>query len=165
MQLLIKPTTKESSAFYTDHKYNRPDDAGFDLIVPRDTRVYFKSTTKIDLEVIIVLTGTDKDLHYVITPRSSISGTALRLSNSIGVIDKKYRGSLLVALDYHDLCVERPLDLEVELWSGRQYSIVPAGTRLVQLLAVQIADISGYEIVDSHDTTERSDNGFGSTGV
>jgi len=36
---------------------------------------------------------------YILAPRSSISKTVLRMSNSIGIIDMGYRGNVKVAVD------------------------------------------------------------------
>jgi dUTP pyrophosphatase len=36
---------------------------------------------------------------YMLVPRSSISKTPLRLANSIGIIDKSYRGKVMVKVD------------------------------------------------------------------
>jgi dUTP pyrophosphatase len=42
---------------------------------------------------------TQPDHAYMIIPRSSLAKTPLRLANSIGIIDKSYRGELMAKVD------------------------------------------------------------------
>jgi len=176
MHLKIQPLTPETLSFYGNHNYNLQGDCGYDLGLAKDTKVYFKATTKINLQVIIVGWETISDCDFtgqsfedqlpcdfLIVPRSSISKTALRLANAIGTIDKNYRGSLIVALDYLDLRTEQQLPLLTELETGFQYSILQKGTRLVQIIAPVFRQIDSTQIVSEHDTTERGDGSFGST--
>lgn len=176
MQLNIQPLTPETFSFYGDHNYNYAGDCGYDLGLPEDTKVYYKATTKINLQVIITGWESTSDcdfngqifeetwgLHYAIIPRSSIIKYPYRQANSVGLIDKNYRGSLSVAIDYLDLLTEIQPQQHVEEKTGRIYSIIEKGTRLFQLVPFQFNEISGKKIVDSHDTTERADGSFGST--
>ena len=41
----------------------------------------------------------EQNFGYMLVPRSSISKTPLRLANSIGIIDKSYRGKVMVKVD------------------------------------------------------------------
>ncbi len=41
----------------------------------------------------------EQNQGYMLVPRSSISKTPLRLANSIGIIDKGYRGKVMVKVD------------------------------------------------------------------
>lgn len=132
-------------------------DAGFDLYVP----INFNNLTdsiKIDYKIkcsavmeiynncqpsIIFPTG------YYIYPRSSISQTALRLANCVGIIDSGYRGNLMCAFDVKkSYCVDK-------------------FTRLTQICAPNLCPIV-VSIVDTledlGDKTIRGEGGFGSTG-
>ena len=69
------------------------------------------------------------------------------------VIDSDYRGEIIVAL-HNDSDSER---------------VVQAGDRIAQLVfhhAIVSAEVDGqsWEVVDSLDSTDRGDGGFGSTG-
>lgn len=169
MQLNIQPLTPESAFFYANHNYNYEGDCGYDLGLAEDTKVYYKATTKINLQVVITAWDTVADMtedscvDFLIAPRSSIANTALRLANCFGVIDKNYRGSLKIALDYHDLRTERQLPLLTEMETGFQYSVLPKGERLVQIIAPVFRTIDFKNLVTEHDATVRGDKGFGST--
>lgn len=176
MQLNIQPLTDSTLSFYGSHAHNYAGDCGYDLGLPEDTKVYFKATNKIDLQVIITGSETTSDvtydginfeetqfLHYAIIPRSSIIKLPYRISNSLGLIDKNYRGSLKIAIDYLDLLTEIQPQKHVEKETGRIYSVIEKGTRLFQLVPFCFKNIESKQIVDSHDTTERADGGFGST--
>ncbi len=176
MQLNIQPLTPDTLYFYGNHNYNYAGDCGYDLGLAEDTKVYFKATNKIDLQVIITGSETTSDvsydginfeetqfLHYAIIPRSSIVKYPYRQSNGIGLIDKNYRGSLKVVIDYLDLLTEIQPQQYVEEKTGRIYSIIEKGTRLFQLVPICFDHIESKHIVNSHDTTERADGGFGST--
>lgn len=178
MQLNIQPLTPETLSFYGSHDYNYAGDCGYDLGLAEDTKVYFKATTKIDLQVIITGSETITDvsydginfeetqfLHYAIIPRSSIIKYPYRQSNGIGLIDKNYRGSLCAAIDYLDLLTEIQPQKHVEQETGRIYSVIEKGTRLFQLVPFQFNEISNKKIVRNQTDTERQGNGFGSTGV
>lgn len=178
MQLNIQPLTPETLSFYGSHDYNYAGDCGYDLGLADDTKVYFKATNKIDLQVIITSSETISDvtydginfeetqfLHYAIIPRSSIVKYPYRQSNGIGLVDKSYRGSLRAVIDYLDLLTEIQPQKHVEKETGRIYSILEKGTRLFQLVPFCFHQIESKHIVTAHDTTERAGNGFGSTGV
>lgn len=176
MQLNIQPLTPETLSFYGSHNYNYAGDCGYDLGLAEDTKVYFKATTKIDLQVIITAWEAIPDCDFtgqmfedqlscdfLVVARSSISKYPLRISNAIGTIDKNYRGSLQVCLDYLDIRTEKALPLIVEQETGFQYSVLPKGTRLVQIIAPVFRQINTTQIVDKHGITERGTGGFGST--
>lgn len=178
MQLNIQPLTPDTFAFYGSHDYNYAGDCGYDLGLPEDTKVYYKATTKVSLQVIITAweTITDCDftgqnfeetwgVHYAIIPRSSIIKYPYRQANSVGLIDKNYRGSLNVAIDYLDLLTEIQPQKYVEKETGKIYSVIEKGTRLFQLVPFQFNDIRGKQIVTTQDDTERQSGGFGSTGI
>ena len=79
-------------------------------------------------------------------PRSSVSKTTLNLSNSVGVIDSGYRGSIMLKYNYTD--------------EGNVYSV---GDRVGQLLILPYPQITFRES-EILDYSERGAGGFGSTG-
>lgn len=72
----------------------------------------------------------------------------LRLSNSCAVIDSDYRGNVLVSL-YND----SPIPQTIE-----------PGDRIAQFILHKVYDCE-FEVTDELSNTERSEGGFGSTGV
>jgi dUTP pyrophosphatase len=86
-------------------------------------------------------------ISYFIYPRSSISKTKLRLSNSVGVIDSGYRGELMLALDNIS---DQPVTVE-------------RGSRLAQIVIGADVKIKKINRVVGFATTTRGARGFGST--
>lgn len=84
---------------------------------------------------------------YYLYPRSSISKTPLRMSNSTGIIDAGYRGEIIAKVDN---------------LSSSDYNI-EKGTRLFQICDASLEPIE-LDVVDSLSDTTRGDGGFGSTG-
>lgn len=89
----------------------------------------------------------NKPTGYWLVPRSSISNTPLRMSNSIGLIDAKYRGYIMAKVDN---------------LSEHSYHIAK-GTRLFQLVGPTLEPIT-FELVNQLSDTSRGEGGFGSTG-
>jgi len=131
-------------------------DSGFDLASPISISVeeglffidfkvkgaMYKSDEPIDITNIDISKYTPS--AYYLYPRSSISKTSFRLANSVGIIDRGYRGNLGAYFDCKDGMVEM-------------------GERLVQLCSPTLDPF--YVIsTDSLSFTERGTNGFGSTG-
>lgn len=84
----------------------------------------------------------------IILPRSSMGmKTGLRLSNSAGVIDQGYLGQLGVIYDN----------------IGDTDYIINAGDRIAQLLVMPCYQFKA-EVVDTLESTDRGEGGFGSSG-
>ena len=87
--------------------------------------------------------------NYWMVPRSSISKTGRMMLNSVGVIDKSYRGELMSFL-----------------WNTTDSAVtVSKGSRLVQIVAGDMGDMTSMTVVDRLPTSERGSGGFGSTGI
>ena len=130
-------------------------DAGFDLFSPVMDRFEVGKPKRHSLNVkcranLVFPDGSRKPVGFFMYPRSSISKTSLRLSNSVGVIDSGYRGELMCAFD----CFYRDY-------------LVSEGDRLVQVVAPGMVPIIA-RLVDNEedlgDITVRGSGGFGSTG-
>ena len=137
-------------------------DAGFDLFCPISEIVHSKTSIWVDMQVKAAAFTPDepcearRPVSYYMYPRSSISKTPLRLSNSVGVIDSGYRGSLITAL-YHSGVVSEKF--------GENYHI-NRFVRLVQICSPTLGPVF-VEIVDTEEelgSTERGAGGFGSSG-
>ncbi len=78
----------------------------------------------------------------------------VRLANCVGVIDSDFRGEVRVKLTSDDFSAD---DRNVPLF-------VKSGDRIAQAMLVPAQRIE-FNVVDELSTTERGNNGFGSTGV
>jgi hypothetical protein len=144
-------------------------DSGFDLFIPTkvDSKdflyadiVYGHETSfmTIDHYVRCAMTliddqGKSYPSAYYMYPRSSISKTPLRLTNSVGIIDSGYRGNLIAKVDFLGN-------------HGRSFAITP-GMRLFQVCNPLLRPFDGVELVSSPEElgrTTRGTGGFGSTG-
>lgn len=157
-ELEICPIDSTKTNFYTA-KYDCSDsNAGYDLYASEDVHVEqtpqfipFGVSVRL-LKVEHMPGGTSNDFlktdsHFWLVPRSSIYKTGLIMANSIGVIDKSYRG-----------------ELKAPVWSMTANSNVSRGDRLFQIVAPDMGWIRNIRIVDSLPDTSRGAGGFGSTG-
>ena len=144
MKLYIKVLNDTARNYYENHGHFHPGDAGLDLYVLEDI-VFEPGETK--LIKLGISCQPEDGIAYFLMPRSSISKTSLRMSNSIGLIDGGYRGEIMACCD----------NIKTEKYS------VKKGERLFQLVAANCSEIT-YEIKDKLDGTSRGDGGFGSTG-
>lgn len=145
MNLLLKPFSLEVKNLYSDHDHFHDGDAGLDLFIVHEQTIAAGESAFIHLQ--IACSNTDNK-PYLLMPRSSISKTPLRLSNSIGLIDAGYRGEIIAAVDN---IKDIPYKIE-------------AGQRLFQLVAMDGSPIH-FKIVDELSETTRGGGGFGSTGT
>jgi dUTP pyrophosphatase len=133
-------------------------DAGFDLFTPFDTQCAGGSVAKINFSVrtsaqIVCENGKVFNTGFQMCPRSSLSGTPLRLANSIGIIDSGYRGDLIGKFD----CL---VGLDNDYFVNKY-------DKLLQIVAPSMVPIY-VMIVESESElgveTDRGAGGFGSTG-
>ena len=155
MHLKIKIADNDESNYvqglYGNHEHFHEGDAGLDLYMPRTFTIPGKSLGfKVSLDISCepyADMSKESSVSFYMYPRSSISKTPLRMSNSVGIIDAGYRGNLIVALD--NLSDD---DFEVR-----------AGTRLFQICGPTLEPVS-YQLCDELSETSRGAGGFGSTG-
>jgi len=84
-------------SMYMNHSTFHAGDAGLDLFCTKRQIIPKRSLgNKIDLGIVV-----QSGHSYWMLPRSSISKTPLRLSNSVGLIDAGYRGNLMAMVDNH----------------------------------------------------------------
>ena len=144
MEILIKPFSLEVKQMYENHSHFHDGDAGLDLFVIHEQTIEAGESTFLHLQ--IACENIDNK-PYLILPRSSISKTPLRLSNSIGLIDAGYRGEIMAAVDNI---------------KNISYKVMP-GQRLFQLVGMDGSPIH-FKMVDELSETSRGIDGFGSTG-
>lgn len=155
--LFVDAEDYESRVIQHNAKQSDPyADSGFDLTCPSTLSVdagtlfvdfkvkaaMYKSEFPIDLNNLEMENYTPS--AYYLYPRSSISKTSFRLANSVGIIDRGYRGNIGAYFD----CKEGQIE---------------AGQRLVQLCSPTL-DPFHVVLTDSLTFTQRGENGFGSTG-
>ena len=144
MKLLIKALNSEAKKMYSNHGHFHEGDAGLDLYVLEDIEFNPGETKLIKLGISC---EPEDGKAYYLFPRSSISKTPLRMSNSIGLIDGGYRGEIMASCD-------NIKDFQF---------IAKKGERLFQLVATDSSSIS-YSMTDDLSSTSRGEGGFGSTG-
>jgi len=85
--------------------------------------------------------------HYWLIPRSSMPKLKIRMANSVGLIDKSYRGELIFCADNISM----------------QPIVIKKGTRFCQIVSMTGSPI--YFNFGKVDQTSRGSGGFGSTGT
>ena len=124
--------------------------AGFDLYTEEDWEGKVGETHLLNLGVKAMMTNiiTGQTVHYWLAPRSSIYKTGYMMANSMGVIDRTYRGVLKAPV--------------VNMYAGTGQ--LKAGDRHFQILAPDMGWIKEVEVVAELPETVRGAGGFGSTG-
>ena len=144
MHIKIRPHTEAARQYYKNHGHYHAGDAGLDLFILENITIPAGETRPLKLQISC---ETSTGQPYYLIPRSSISKTPLRMSNSIGLIDGGYRGEIIAMVDNI---------------KAVDYSVT-SGDRLFQLVAMDGSPIT-FELVDELSKTTRGAGGFGSTG-
>ncbi len=137
---------------YTTYERN-DDNAGFDLFCPVDMDVqHTPQLLPLGVKARLVRISPDGeyDSHYWLLPRSSIYKSGFMMGNSVGVIDKTYRGELKAPV----LCTVSTA-MSVQAKKGERY---------FQIVAPDMGWIREVRIVTELPDTARNEGGFGSTG-
>jgi dUTP pyrophosphatase len=124
------------------------ENAGVDLYVPTDVVFAAGERKFVGMGTSAAVIEGNDCAPFWLLPRSSISKTGLMMMNSVGVIDKGYRGELIAALwntSDKEVCVEK-------------------GTRLVQVVSRDMTSFAKVMLVDALPVSLRGECGFGSTG-
>lgn len=141
MQVKIKKTHKNAVI----PSYAKDGDAGLDLTAVdfhTDEQGNYVYDTGIALEI-------PKGYVGLVFPRSSIADKELLLTNSVGVIDSGYRGSIKAKF--------KPTNN-----TKTNINIYKVGDRIAQLIILPYPHIN-FEEVEKLSETERGDKGYGST--
>ena len=150
MHLSILPENENISAIYENHSHYHEGDSGLDLYFTEDIIVDGNTTKLTSLKIKCeawINRNKDYNISYYLYPRSSISKTPLRMSNSVGIIDAGYRGSLMVSVDNIS---SDPFTIE-------------RGTRLFQICSPSLTPLT-FQLTNRLSETSRGEGGFGSTG-
>ncbi len=126
-------------------------DSGFDLLTPTAfTKESFSNPQMINYQIKCAMYKNDEPQAYYLYARSSIYKLGLRIANSVGIIDRGYRG---------DICAV--FDVLTDVKDVEQYQ------RINQICHPNLEPFC-VKVVDSLDKlglTERGEGGFGSTGT
>ncbi len=127
----------------------KPGDVGVDLFCTEDIVVPARGQATLDFKIVCKCVAYDGNntMAYYLYPRSSISKTPLRMSNSVGIIDAGYRGHIMAKVDNI---------------SDTDF-VVKTGDRYFQI-CVPFLITPTVVLTEVNDVTERGAGGFGSTG-
>jgi len=117
-------------------------DAGYDITIIKEIKT-IGDVTFYDTGIKV---QPDFGYYFDLVPRSSISKTGYMLANNVGIIDRAYRGPIIVALRKVDHYTE---DLKLPC-------------KIAQIIPRHIVHLQPIE-VDQLDETARGEGGFGST--
>ena len=125
------------------------ENAGVDLLTCETWAGVGPHLVNLGLRAMLVDSATKQPVHYWLLPRSSIYKTGYSMANSVGVIDKTYRGILKAPVTYNGIAGS----------PGFVY-----GERHFQIVAPDMGHIERVVVVANLPETARGDGGFGSTG-
>lgn len=146
MPLFIKIEPVVNDYFWKNHpsykKAYENRDCGLDIPMQKSVIIPAgEKSFKVNLNI-----KTDPSHGYMLLPRSSLSKTCIRLSNSVGIIDKKYRGEVMAVVDN----------------IGDKDETFTEGSCYFQIVAFD-GNLPRYQIDTVSEDTSRGTGGFGST--
>lgn len=128
--------------------YASEGSAGLDLRACVDSTVSLQPSQTHLIPTGICIHIKDPGFAGLIVPRSGLGHKhGIVLGNLVGLIDSDYQGQLFVS------CWNR----------GTEAFDIEVGARIAQLVIVPVAQVS-FNRVESFDSSERGEGGFGSTG-
>ena len=180
-RLEILPS-EEGKEFYNRDIERDNQNAGFDLFVVKEQQCEAGKVSLVDLGckarmVKCSPNGKEEEVHYWMPPRSSIWKSGVTQANSLGIIDRSYRGPLMGAV----LPIHKPSGYWSQLdvgdgpktgsyiWKNCDSKdtgspVIEKGQRLFQIVAPDMGHIQEVKIVETLNETVRGEGGFGSTG-
>lgn len=126
-------------------RYSKPGDAGLDLTA---VEAHFTGLKQLTYDTGISIEIPEGYVGLVV-PRSSIKNYSLSLSNSLGIIDSGYRGTIKVVFNIRDL---------------KEHNYYNIGERIAQLIILPYPSIQ-FEEVQELSSSERGTGGFGSSNI
>lgn len=126
-------------------KYANPGDAGLDLVA---CEVISESLNRITYNIGLAMEIPEGYVGFIY-PRSSIRNYELALSNSVGVIDSGYRGTIQAT--FNKLC-------------GGTSKTYKVGDKVAQIIISPYPQVIFVE-TDNLSDTVRGEGGFGSSGI
>lgn len=129
-------------------EYATPGSAGLDLRACLDAPIELNPGETQLIPTGLAIHIADPSLCATILPRSGLGHKhGIVLGNLVGLIDSDYQGQLMVSM-----------------WNRGQTSFtIQPGDRIAQLVFMPVVQAT-FSIVDSFDSSERGEGGFGSSG-
>lgn len=174
--------SEDGKEFYNRTLKRDNVNAGFDLFVSKEYQCEAGKVSLLDLGCRARMLKCypdemEEEVHYWLAPRSSIWKSGVIQANSLGIIDKSYRGPLMGAV----VPIYKPSGYWSQMSAGdgpktgsyiwmncdskdTGSPLIEKGQRLFQILAPDMGWIQEVRIVDSLPETLRGEGGFGSTG-
>lgn len=143
---IVNPILKEEHL----PKYSTESSAGIDLRACISNPISIGPNQTVLIGTGIAIDMQSSNMFGMCVPRSGLGTKGIILGNGTGIIDSDYQGEIMLPL-----------------WnrSNKDFIINPFD-RVAQLLFLPIIRIDSFNIVEQFKSkTERSINGFGSTGV
>ena len=149
-----EPLSNDIKQYYQLLSQRETTDSGVDLVCPDELNTSAFKVNTINFKIKCQMKNTDNGGYYpyYLYPRSSISKTPLIMANSVGIIDKDYRGNIMAKV--------RNIPIEP---SDNDDFLIDKGTRLFQICAPDLSPIK-VVVVNELSETSRGEGGFGSTG-
>tara|TARA_B100000161_G_C33545407_1_gene412766 strand:+ start:1105 stop:1587 length:483 start_codon:yes stop_codon:yes gene_type:complete len=151
--LLDESVPDEIKEYYSNLEMIESTDSGIDLPVVEEIKSLPGEVTTLNFKIKCQMINESKENSYsayYLYPRSSISKTPLMMANSVGIIDRDYRGFIMAKVR--------------NLGQPNSQHIIESGTRLFQICSPDLSPIRA-KLVNQLTNTSRGEGGFGSTGV
>ena len=143
MSSTIKFKTENENAFIPTRAGSQ--EVGYDLTIINKIKDISSTTAMYDTCISV---KPPDGIYFEVVPRSSLSKTGYILTNSIGIIDPSYRGSIKLVLTKIDQSMP---DIELP---NKRFQLIPR---------TFISNMFETEQVSELDDTSRGSGGFGST--
>lgn len=162
LEIKIDTDDEIINQYYSALMNKESSDSGVDLVCVTDIDIGNNQIGTLDFKIKCQMKHTESAENnyypYYLYPRSSISKTPLIMANSVGIIDKDYRGNIMAKVRNIPL---KNKDYEKESYFESYH--IEKGTRLFQICS---PDLSPLKVVVVNELTEtsRGKGGFGSTG-
>jgi dUTPase len=176
LELIVEEGAKD---LYQNVTERSDENAGFDLYVAEGCETKAGTVSLLNLgcraRMVKCYPSSEQEVSFWVAPRSSIWKSGVIQANSVGVIDKSYRGILMGAVT--------PIYKPTGYWSNMSGTansgsyiwmncdsrdtgnpILERGQRLFQIVAPDMGWIKEVRIVESLPQTKRGDGAFGSSG-
>ena len=144
LEIKVESDDEIINQYYTSLMNKESSDSGVDLVCVEDTVINKNKvgTLNFRIKCQMINTRSEEEYYpYYLYPRSSISKTPLIMANSVGIIDKDYRGNIMGKVRF------LPFGDEVEY-------TVEKGTRLFQICSPDLSPLK-VRVVNELTKTQR----------
>ena len=146
-QVEVKILDKRIGTTFSNLGYASQGAAGLDLIACLNEALIIKPQERVLISSGIAVFIADPGYAAVLMPRSGLGHKkGIVLGNGVGLIDSDYQG-----------------EVKISCWNSSEaaYTVQP-GERIAQLVFMPVS-VPKFNFVDSFESTQRGESGFGST--